>query len=220
MNVKEKEISGREQKEIKFVSVQYDGRDLLTWIPFILLLGIVGVKLSVGWLIIPSIVAYLLYTYLYFLIKKNFKIIITQTLIIWETILERKAIPLYEVAFLGVGDDYMQRYMNNNTVYAKDRIIHLLHGNTIMSFNPKCFYEENSFFKIYGNEKEQLHWKNRDSEIISYLEAKCTYAIEQKRKILLLRKVCFMDILNKISLFFVCLIPIIHVIFYELYKQP
>lgn len=219
MNVKEKEISEREQKEIKFVSVQYDGRDLLTWIPFILLLGIVGIK-SVGWLIIPSIVAYLLYTYVYFLLKKNFKIIITHTLIIWETIWGRKAIPLHEVAFLGVGDDYMQRYMNTNTVYAKDRIIHLLHGDTLMSFNPKLFYEENSFFKIYGNEKEQLHWKNLDSEIISYLEAKCTYAFEQKRKISLLRKVCFMDTLKKISLFFACLLPIIPVIFYELYKQP
>ena len=161
-----------------------------------------------------------MYTYVYFLLKKNFKIIITHTLIIRETIWGRKAIPLYEVAFLGVGDDYMQRYMNTNTVYAKDRIIHLLHGDTLMSFNPKLFYEENSFFKIYGNEKEQLHWKKLDSEIISYLEAKCTYAFEQKRKITLLRKVCFMDALKKISLFFACLVPIIPVIFYELYMQP
>lgn len=200
----------------EFVSIQYDGRDLLVPTPLLfVLLGIVGAQ-SVGYLIIPSIILYALFIYVHFLIKKSFRIKITDDAIIWETIRKKKTIPMSEVSFLGISDDYMQRYMNCNAVYAKDKLIHLLAGNFRMSFNPKYFYEENSFFKIMGDEKEQLSWREKDSALISFLERKCTLSIDENKKQLLLRKISIMDFVKKIFLLVIYMVPVIPVICFEL----
>lgn len=209
-------IDRKQQRKKEFVSIQYDGRDLLILVPLLFgLLGMVGAQ-SVGYLIIPSIILYALFIYVHFLIKKNFRIKITDDAIIWETIWKKKTIPMSEVSFLGISDDYMQRYMNCNTVYAKDKQIHLLAGNFRMSFNPKCFYEENSFFKIIGDEKEQLSWKEKDSALISFLEERCTLSIDENKKKLLLRKISILDFVEKIFLLLIYTVPVFPVIYFEL----
>ena len=200
----------------EFVSIQYDGRDLLTLVPVLCLVGIVGAQ-SAGYLIIPSIILYALFIFVHFLIKRNFRIKITDDTILWETIWKKKTIPMSEVSFLEISDDYMQRYMNCNMVYAKDKLIHLLVGNFRMSFNPKCFYEENSFFKIMGDEKEQLSWKEKDSALISFLEGRCTLPIDENKKKSLLRKIDLLDFAKQIFLVQIYIIvPALPVICFEL----
>ncbi len=210
-------FSGEKQQVKKeIVSIQYDGRDLLICIPLIIIFPIILAEISDNDFFLLAIFLYTILLYVYYLIKKSFRITISDTLIVWETLWRKKIIHLNEITFLGIGWDPMEGSAANY-ICPQDKLIYLLAGDYHISFNPRCFYDKNSFFSYIADEKEQLSWKENESEIISYLKEKCTYPIDDKRKKRLLFKLYIMNHVKMIYLTIIGVSPLFPAACYDYY---
>ena len=151
------------KKEI--VSIQYDGRDLLICIPLIIIFPIILADIFDNDLFLLAIFLYTILLYVYYLIKKSFRITISDTLIVWETLWRKKIIPLNEITFLGIGWDPMEGSAANY-ICPQDKLIYLLAGDYHISFNPRCFYDKNSFFlHILQMKKNSYHGKKTNQKL-------------------------------------------------------
>jgi len=196
----------------EMTSIPYDGRDLLPCLIVFVILDVVLI-FELGALICFSIVGHILILYAIFYIKREFRITINKHKIIWQTLFAKCKFSLKDAAYIGTTRDTFQSYMGTNLIYENDRQIHLLFHGSIFTFNPKCFYEENTFFKRHGSDAEQMEWKAKDDAIISYIESECALVIGETNKRRILNKINFWDFLKKIFYIIALQLPYMPIIF-------
>lgn len=160
-------------------TVPYQGAGWLAALCLWLFLEITGIWLF-GSLVIFALIGHGLILYGHYVQKKRFKIILRNNTIIRETIFGRRSYSLNEVAFVGLTKECI--YIELHEVYEKIRIIHLLLGDSHITFNPRLFYEEDSFLIINGTNEEQKEWKAMDETIISYLQENCKRTLNENTK--------------------------------------
>jgi len=193
-------------------SIPYNGRDLLPCLIVFVTLDIMLI-FELGILICFFIAGHILLLYTFFQIKSKFRITINKHKIIWQTLFTKHEFLLKEAAYIGITRDFFQSYMSTNLIYENDRLIHLLFRGSIFTFNPKCFYEENTFFKMHGSDVEQLEWKAKDDAVISHIKNKCVLVIEETKKRRILNKINFWDFFKNFFYLMLAQLPYILIVF-------